>query len=305
MTVQPTLIRLFVVALATFCCLPVLAQVEIERSRPAPAKGEVSIESPFGTLTVRAWDKNQVLVQGTLAAGAEGLELDGDREGVSVHVEVPEAWLHAPAEDAAFRSTLEVFAPVGARLSIETVNAEVAVFGFSGHVEARSVNGKLKVSGGAAAVELESMTGALEAEGRSASLHLVTVSGPILARGAGGEIAVETTSGEVRIEGAEVRRLEVETVTGKVDFAGSFLAPGEVEIETFSGAVRLVLPRGTRAAYELKSFGGAIRSEFCQGTPETRERLEPFRTLRCSTGVEGLEIQVSTHDGDIIVAADE
>lgn len=302
MRALPTLIASLSLA---FSSLPALAQVEIERSRPAPAKGEVSIDSPFGSITVRAWDKNQILVQGTLAAGAEGLELDGDREEVSVDVEVPEAWLHAPAEDAAFRSALEIFAPVGARISIETVNAEVTVFGFSGRVDARSVNGKLKVSGSTAAVELESMTGGLEAEGRIPSLALTTVSGPVVARGATGEISVETTSGDVWIEGSEVRRLEVESVTGKVSFKGSLLAQGEVEVETFSGAVRLELPRATRAAFELRSFAGAIKSDFCQGTPETRERLEPFRTLRCSTGAEGLEIRISTHDGEIVVAAGE
>src|SRR5262245_26216609 len=114
------------------------AQVEIDRRRPAQAKGTLSVSSAFGTITVRAWDRNEVAVRGQLAAGAESFDFDSDKEGTSVYVSVPEQWLHAAGEDAAFRSTLDIQAPMGSHISIETVNAAVVVEGFAGAIEAQS-----------------------------------------------------------------------------------------------------------------------------------------------------------------------
>ena len=89
----------------------------------------MQIDNAFGTVAVRGWEKDEVLVQGTVAAGAEGFDFDGDKEGTSISVSVPDAWFQAAGEDPAFRSTLTVFVPAGvARLGL-TVNADVAIEG--------------------------------------------------------------------------------------------------------------------------------------------------------------------------------
>jgi hypothetical protein len=279
------------------------AQVQLERRKPAPAKGELSVENPFGSIVVRGWDKPEVLVNGTLAAGAEGLSFDSDKKGTAVDVEVPESWFHAPGEDAAFRSTLEVHAPQGSRVSVETVNAEVVVEGFSGRIAVSTINGSVRIAAGTPAVEVETMTGAITVEARTAAMELHSVSGAITATGAAGEVRIETVSGTVDLAGGGFSALEIQTVTGKVTVTGSLAPTGGVEIESFSAPVELRLPRNARSAFELQTFGGKIQSDFCAGTPVTRERFEPFRQLRCSTGPDEFEIQVKTHDGDIVLAA--
>jgi hypothetical protein len=86
--------------------------------------------------------------------------------------------------------------------------------------------------------------------------------------------------------------------------SGPLAARGELDIETFSSPVRLLLPAATRAAFDLQTFAGEIRSQFCAGTPLSRRGFEPFRQLRCSTGGEALEITVRTHDADITIEAE-
>lgn len=280
------------------------AQVEIDRRRPAPARGEVSVSCAFGTITVRAWERNEVAVRGQLAAGAESFDFDGDKESTEVSISVPEAWLHAPGEDAAFRSTLDIHAPAGSRISIDTVNAAVLVEGFSGEVEAQSVNGAVRVAGPVSAVEVETMTGPVEIAATAAPMHVRTISGTATLAGATGEVEVETVSGNVELTGANVSQLQVKTTTGAVTYRGSFGRQGGVEIETFSSPVQLFLPKATRAVFRLQTFGGKILSDFCSGTPVVRERFEPFRQLRCSTGPEEFEIDVRTHDADIKITAE-
>ena len=280
------------------------AQVEIDRRRPAPARGELRVSNAFGAVTVKAWERNEVTVRGQLAAGADGFDLDGDKDGTEITVSVPEAWLHAAGEDAAFRTTLEIMAPRGSRVAVDTVNAGVGVEGFGGHVEVQTVNGGVRVTAPGGEVEIETMTGAVEVSAQGAAMDVRTISGAVTLAGASGEVEVETVSGDVTVAGADVSSLRVKTTTGGVTFHGTPARKGGVEVETFSGPVRLVLPKTTRAAFRLQTFGGAIHSDFCAGTPVTRERFEPFRKLHCSTGPDDFEIQVETHNADIQLVAE-
>jgi DUF4097 and DUF4098 domain-containing protein YvlB len=280
-------------------------QVEIDRRRAAPAKGEVWIENPFGTVTVRGWERAEVQVRGVLAAGADELDFDGDKEGVQVSVGVPDAWFHATGEDAAFRSTLEVFVPAGAQVEIRTVNAGVDVQAVTGPVSVSTVNGAVRIAAGRDPIEVETMTGTVEVRAQGAPVEIESISGAVTVLGAAGEVAVESVSGKLDVGGTSLERMQLKTTTGPVVFRGSVAArDGRVEIETFSGPVSVVLPKATRATFELGTFGGEIQSDFCAGTPVTRERFEPFRKLHCSTGEGGSEIQVTTHDADIVLAAE-
>src|SRR4030095_7377327 len=217
MTRRPTPI-LTAAALAALLAVPCRAQVEIDRRLPAPARGALEVSSAFGTIVIRAWDRNEVAVRGQIAAGAEGLDFDGDKEGTSVSVSVPEAWLHAPGEDAAFRSTLEISAPVGSRVAVESVNATVLVEGFAAHVEVTTVNGGVRVTGLANEVEIETMTGTVDVAVRAAPMRVQTISGAVTIAGITGETEIETVSGGVDVSGANVSTLQVKSTTGAVSF---------------------------------------------------------------------------------------
>jgi hypothetical protein len=298
--------RLLLLSLAALAALaaPLAGQVEIERRKPVPKRGVLSVDSDFGTITVRAWDRPEVLLRGVVAAGVEDADLDVDEEGASVSVSVPEAWLHASGEDTAFRSTLEIQAPLGWAVDVETLNAAVRIEGFAGPVEATSVNSAVTVVGATARIDVETMTGAVTVEARGAPMGLRTISGGVVARGASDEVGVETVSDNIEISGAALRRLQVETFTGTVEIRGSLAPDGTIEVETFSSSARLVLPKSVRTRFDLESFSGEIESVFCAGTPLVHEPFEPFRKLRCSTGSDDSEIQVKTHSGGIVVAAE-
>jgi hypothetical protein len=279
------------------------AQTQVERRRPANARGEVQVHNDFGSVVVRGWERNEVLVQGTLAAGAEGIEVEGEKDETWVAVSVPGEWMHASGEAPAFRSALEVFVPLGSRVSVDTVNATATVQGVTGSVAITTVNGNVRVDAPASAVEIETMTGAVEVASKAAEVTVGSISGGVTIHGATGAVQVETVSGAVTVRGAGMSNVQVETTTGEVLLAGVFGRRGEIDVESFSSPVRIALPADLRASFDLRTFGGDIDSHVCAGTPLSREGFEPFRQLRCSTGSEELEISVKTHDGDITLAA--
>ncbi|MEZ5333090.1 MAG: hypothetical protein R2991_13795 [Thermoanaerobaculia bacterium] len=182
------------------------AQIQIDKLRPAPPKGEVSIENSFGRVVVEAWDRNEIQVRGTLASGAEGLDFDVDGDGAYIDVDVPEAWFHASDDDSEFRSDLEVHAPVGSRIWVESVNAEIQVRGFRGPVSVETVNGDVLIEVPTAGVEVESMTGRVDVRAQAPRWTSSRSAAPSFspARGEGG---VQSVSGTVEITGGPVQRL--------------------------------------------------------------------------------------------------
>jgi hypothetical protein len=278
-----------------------LAQIQIEKRRPAPPAGEVTIENDFGSLAVHGWEDKEVLVRGTLAPGAEGLDLDSDKQEVSVRVDVPENWFSSADDDSAFGSHLEIFAPLGSTLYVESVNADISVDGFRGGVEITTVNGTVSLSGPAREVEIDTMTGRVDVAVEGAPIDIESISGPVFVKGARGEVRVVSVSAPVEVQGSRLSSTEVETTTGAVVLRGSLAAKGEVNIETFSGMVTLVLPAAVKASFDLTSFSGQIRSVLGGGTPKLRERFSPYTRLRFATGLDGFEVNVSTHDADIVI----
>lgn len=280
---------------------PAAGQVQVEKRRPAPKTGEVTVRNDFGSVVLRAWDNAEVLVSGTLAAGAEGLSFDTDDDGTWVGVEVPESWFHASDDDTPYRSTLEIRAPVGYRVDVETVNAEVVVEGFRGSVDVETVNGAVTIRGPVAKVDVETMTGRVEVAAAGAPMEVESISGPVILSGVRDEVTVESVSAPVEIRGRQLRSVDVVTTTGSVMLRGSLAADGGVEIRTFAGDVTLVLPPTVRAHFELETFSGEIRSALGAGTPDAGERFVPFRRRRFSTGLDGMEVEVRTHDADIVI----
>lgn len=280
------------------------AQIQIDKLRPAPPKGEVSIENSFGRVVVEAWDRNEIQVRGTLASGAEGLDFDVDGDGAYIDVDVPEAWFHASDDDSEFRSDLEVHAPVGSRIWVESVNAEIQVRGFRGPVSVETVNGDVLIEGPTAGVEVESMTGRVDVRAQGAPMDIESISGPVVLTGARGEVEVQSVSGTVEITGGPVQRLSVESTTGAVTFHGGLAPEADLEIETFSGPVSLILPAQVRAHFELQTFSGAIDSALGPQSPTPEERFVPYKRVRFSTGLDESEVTVTTHDGDITLQVD-
>lgn len=277
-----------------------VAQVEIEKRRPAPPNGEVYIENSFGSIAVRGWDKNEVLVRGVLAPGAEELSFDSDEDGVYLSVEVPDAWYYSSDDDSDYRSTLEIFVPSQSAVGAESVNATVEITGIGGEIEVESVNGGVRIEGANAGVEVESMTGSIDITASGAPMGAESISGPVTLRGAEGEVSVSTVSAHIEVVGERIESLEIESTSGTVNFSGSLAAEGDLEIETFSGDVTLTLEPSAGAQFDLTTFSGTIQNDFGPSS-QSSDRFTPHKKLRFRTGPQDFDITVDTHNADITI----
>lgn len=119
-----------------------------------------------------------------------------------------------------------------------------------------SVSGGLKVERVNGPVSGETVSGDAAVSG-SSGLTLTTVSGDVKFSGAAGKIYLKTTSGDISGVISSSGDVEARTVSGGVDL--EMLKPaakGVFSLETISGDVNLVFPKGAKAETSFHSVSG-------------------------------------------------
>lgn len=305
---------LWLVLLVSAAVVPAQAQVQIDKRKPLPAGSTVSVSNSFGSVTVTAWDKNEVWVKGTLAPGAMQLAFetntseDEDENGKAVkrtyaeiQVETPNSWTFESDDDSDYRSTLEIYVPKSASIQMQSVNASLTATGMTGDVEAETVNGAIKISGGTGEVRLQTLTGAVDYEGAAKAVSVDSVSGAVKLGTLSGEARIRSVTGNIAVRTAKLKELSAETTLGSVTVEGSIAPEGEWRIETFSGAVSLAFSETPLAHFRLKTAQGEIVSSLGP-KPRREERFNPFRVLEFQTG-EDTSVEVETYSGAITLKA--
>lgn len=270
-------------------------------TRPASAQARVEVHNVRGSVTITAWDKDEVALGGSLGEGSK-LEVSGSPDHLIVRVANPDgssgwSWWggnRGPRED----TVLSLSVPRAAAIEVEVVSADARVEGLAGsrEIEVDSVSGDVRVQAQGERFGLQSVSGDIEASGSAQRAHVESVSGDVDASGLDGEITVETVSGRVRATGTGVTRLEAGTVSGDLDFDLG-LAPGaRIDVETMSGDLTLHVPADVSARIEASTFSGSIRSDI--GTVEEEEH-GPGSSLKATAGSGQGSINLESFSGDI------
>ena len=271
------------------------AEQPVDTTRAVSPNATISIENVAGSLTIIGTDGTEVRVTGTMGDDVEEVEISGDAEDVSIEVVIPEndGWKGKKK----IAADLEISVPRGANLDVEVVSATVDIRGVLGEIEVASVSSTVTVVGGTADIEIESVSGAVFVSGGSGYIGAESVSGTVKLEGVSGDIEATTVSGDIHIDAGTVNDVEVETVAGSVFFKGQ-VTTGDVEIESHSGNVELLLPAEIGADFEIETFSGSIDNEF--GPPARRvDRYEPGMSAEFYTGTGGADIVVETFSGNI------
>ena len=273
------------------------AATPIDQSRPLDARGRIDIENIKGRIQVRAWDRNEVKISGTLGDGVEKLVVEGDSAHLVVKVQYPNngGW----GGNKSGPTDLQLMVPVRADLDIDAVSADVDVSGVaSSKLSVESVSGEVVVAAAPREVDVESVSGSLRLTVNSGDVQAQTVSGGIVLRGRmNGEIKTETVSGniDVIVNGERVRELSSSTVSGSADVHAALASKGEIRMESVSGSLRLTLPRNLSAQVSGESFSGDLKA------PDARiERPEhgPGASFNTRYGAGEGEIHLETFSGD-------
>lgn len=288
--------------LAMLASTPLLAATPINQSRPLDPRGRVEIENLKGRIEVRAWDRPEVKIEGSLGEGVEKLEIDGDRSRLVIRVKYPNRGSglgFLVGGDKSEPTELRLMVPLEADLEIDSVSAEVDVSGVaSRELSIESVSGDVIVAAAPREANIDSVSGDLALTLNRADVSVESVSGDVRLRGRlGNEVSVETVSGQIDVAVLDtaVRELSSATVSGDMRIDTALAGNGQIRLESVSGDIDLSLPRNVSASVRGESFSGDLRA------PEaniSRPKHGPGSSFEHRYGSGSGDVSMETFSGD-------
>jgi hypothetical protein len=253
------------------------AQTKVNRGLQLDATGAVRVYNLVGSVRVTGWNRDSVVVRGTLGKG-NTLHMGGGGAGLKMFIEGMDD--RNPA-----RADIEVIVPVRAKVWIKTATASIDVRDVTGSLDLYVVGGDIKVTGNPADVNAEAIDGSITIIGSPAWVRAKSASGDVSLDGSSPDVTISTVSGRIDVDGTKFEKAKFESVTGSIRFAGSFQRGGLVNFDSHSGSIEIGIPAGSPADFDVVSIAGAISNKL------TRSRPVPGRYGR------GAELTTSSGDG--------
>lgn len=269
---------------------PLAAQKKIERRIPLGMEGAFRIMNMVGSVRVHGWNKDTVLVRGSLAPGDQ-LYAGGGYTGAKMFIESANERDPKP-------TNLEIWVPARARLWIKTATATIEVEGVDGGLDLYTVSATIDVTANPRELNAEAIDGDIHITGSPAWLRAKTASGLITFRGGSSDAGLSTVSGAVKVDGGVFERTKVETVTGNVSFSGRIDRSGTFDFDTHSGSIDIAIPDRTNASFSVATIAGTINNKVSRGVP-TAGRFGRGSELTTDMGDGGAKISVRTFKGAV------
>ncbi len=296
MTIRPLALALLTCwAAVPLIGAPAQAATPIKQTRAMNSDGHIEIENLKGRIQVRAWDKRQVHISGSLGKGVEQFIVEGDADNLTVHVRYPRRSNDRNTEP----TDLVLDVPRGVALEIQGVSADINVMGTAGDsLDIENVSGDVTVGAAPRDVRIDSVSGDVRAVLHSRNINVESVSGDIAVRGRlTGEIEVETVSGNVSVDSQRqrVRSMSFASVSGDADLRVALAEGGSITTESVSGNTTLYLPKNVSARVRGESFSGDLK---IPGANVIKTKYGPGSSVEHRYGSGSGEITIENFSGD-------
>ena len=285
-------------SLALLQATAIAGDTAIDKRIAADPHGSVSVSNVSGRVEVRGWGRPEVQVTGALGSGVERMDLVKDGNNTIVKVVLPHMSGWGRSQDA----KLLVSVPAASRIDVSTVSADLSIANVSGPQSLHTVSGDVAAEIDGGDFELKSVSGdlTLHGSGQAASMRVSTVSGDVRLTQGAGSLELTTVSGDVHAELKPASNLRVHTTSGDMHLDTMLTRVAKVDLETVSGDLNFHGPSEGGFTTEVTSFSGDITTCFGAQSEHSRE-FGPGSKLRTSVGAGAALLRVKTLSGDVSI----
>lgn len=252
---------------------------------------DLKIQTFDGAITVRSWDKNEVLVEverrGPDQSAAEALVVNQTQEGNQIAIEAPNPPNRRSVVGFGSWQSESVNLTITTPRRV-TLNARTG----DGLIEAHDLQGT---------IDLNSGDGRIVASNLDGQVKMHTGDGSIDIDRAAGQVEADSGDGSIDIDG-RLDELTVRTGDGpvRVDAAEGSTMKSDWRITTGDGRIALRVPSGFNAAVDASTGDGSVRVEGVSNAPGNGS--EERRRVVGQLGTGGATLQLRSGDGSIEVS---
>jgi hypothetical protein len=245
--------------------------VREERRMPVTGQPELELTTFDGSLDVRAWDRDEVLVEiekrAPTEAEASALEVRVTSEGNRIRVEAVRPRVERETWGTGKSVSLVVSVPRTLTLRADTRDGSVRADGVGGTLDVTTGDGSIRAANISGRVDLSTGDGSINARGRFQALHAATEDG---------SLTVEAEPGS----------------TMEADW----------ELSSGDGSITMYVPAALNAQIDAESADGSVRADGMAAQTSTRDEGEDAQSLRGTLGAGGgRTIRLRSGDGSIRV----
>jgi len=204
------------------------------------AKAGISVNNPYGSISVKPSTGNVVVVNAILHS--DKVEVDSSQTGNRVDVQTH---LLAGANAESGRADYEILVPV---------DASVTLHSSTGPLRAEKLHGDVTLEGAGAIVEVRDIN--------AAHVHIRTLNGPVtLTNIQDGHIEIDSLSGDVNLNRVTGPLVKVISTSGKINYTGDFGNSGLYRLTSHSGDIEATVPETTSADVTAMSVKGEVHDD--------------------------------------------
>ena len=263
-----------------------------ERHAVVPA-GFVRIAVPAGHVQVRGWNRDTLVVTGTVPPG---FDIEITRQGAKVGF-----WTDASA--GAGPAQITVFVPARSRLWIKTTDAKIQVGDVAGGLDLFSVTGTVNVTGAPREVYAETMQGEITLTNvQTGTARLKTAGGAIRVSGQIADLTAISVAGEIEVARTAFGRARLESVQGDIGYTGAIQPAAVMDVINHAGRINLSLPAHTAADFSFNLYEADLQDEF--GIKKRWMMSNKFKAREMTFGVgdrPGARITIRSFKGPVAI----
>lgn len=204
------------------------------------AHAGISVNNPYGSISVKPSTGNTVVVNATLAS--DKVEVDSSQTGNRVDIQ---SHLLAGANLESGHVDYEILVPADASVSLHST---------TGPMRAEGLHGDMTLEGAAAMVDVRDIT--------NAHVHVKTLNGPVtLTNVLEGHVEVDSLSGAVTLNRVSGPLVQVISTSGGIHYTGDFGDGGEYRLTSHSGDIDATVPDTTSADVSASSVRGEVHDD--------------------------------------------
>ena len=203
-------------------------------------KAGVSVNNPYGSITVGPSSTNTVVINAVLHS--DKVEIDNRQTGNRVDIQ---SHLLPGADAQSGRVDYEVLVPADASVTLHST---------TGPLSAEKLHGDLTMDSAGASVNVRDIS--------DAHVHVRTLNGAVTLNNVQkGHVEVDSLSGEVTLNGVSGRLVQVVSTSGNIHYSGDFSGSGEYRLTSHSGNIDANVPESTSADVSARSVKGDVQDE--------------------------------------------
>jgi DUF4097 and DUF4098 domain-containing protein YvlB len=229
-----------VVAITALVAGTLVAETRKEYHFTVGQKAGVSVNNPYGSISVKPSTNNSVVIRAVLSS--DKVEVDNTQTGNRVDVQ---SHLLPGADATSGRVDYEILVPA---------DASVTLHSSTGPLLAEKLHGDVTMEGAAATVSVRDLS--------DAHVHVKTLNGPVTLNNVrDGHVEIDSLSGEIVLIGVNGPLVQVVSTSGNISYTGDFGNSGEYRLTSHSGDIEATIPEWTSADVVARSVKGEVHDD--------------------------------------------